>query len=98
MGTYRTKVRKTLDTTNVVIKVSSIVTDPPNSFGGFDEFTAALRKIKTLGFQGVEFGLTHPLGFQQPFLAGAGWSFRHTRMSRGNIQATGITEINMTVR
>ena len=47
-----------------MMKVSYIVTDPPNSFGGFDEFTAVLRKIKTLGFQGVEFSLTHPPGFQ----------------------------------
>ena len=47
-----------------MMKVSYIVIDPPNSFGGFDKFMAVLRKIKALGFHAVEFNLTQPPGYE----------------------------------
>lgn len=41
-------------------KFSYIIVERPDSFGSFENFEAALRRIKDFGYQGVEFNLTRP--------------------------------------
>ena len=50
-------------------KISYIVVELPDSFGSFDNLAAALRRIKQLGYQGVEFNLVQPAGFDADELA-----------------------------
>lgn len=42
---------------------SYIIVERPDSFGTFENFKAALRRVKELGYSGVEFNLTEPKGF-----------------------------------
>ena len=44
--------------------VSFVITEAPDSFGSFENFSAVLRRIKELGYEGVEFNLTEPTGFE----------------------------------
>ncbi|MBI4472387.1 MAG: sugar phosphate isomerase/epimerase, partial [Acidobacteria bacterium] len=50
-------------------KLSYIIVELPDSFGSFDNFAAALRRVKELGYHGVEFNLTRPAGFEVEKLA-----------------------------
>src|SRR5579862_5726077 len=45
-------------------KFSFIIVESPDSFGSFEQFAVALRRIKELGFMGVEFSLTGPSGYE----------------------------------
>jgi sugar phosphate isomerase/epimerase len=45
-------------------KFSYVMVDPPKDFGPFTAFERALDRLAALGFRGVEFALTHPLGFE----------------------------------
>lgn len=45
-------------------KISYIIVDHPNAFGSFAKFSDALRRVKDLGYAGVEFNLTDPAGFE----------------------------------
>jgi sugar phosphate isomerase/epimerase len=45
-------------------KFSYIIVDRPDSFGSYDAFTDALRRLKDLGYHGVEFNLARPPGFE----------------------------------
>jgi sugar phosphate isomerase/epimerase len=38
--------------------------DPPKTFRSMEDFGDALRTVADLGFEGAEFSLTHPLGFE----------------------------------
>jgi sugar phosphate isomerase/epimerase len=49
--------------------LSYIIVERPDTFGSLDNFTAALRRIKELGYDGVEFNLTRPAGFEVDALA-----------------------------
>lgn len=44
--------------------LSYLIVERPDSFGSFDNFAAALRCVKELGYAGVEFNLTKPAGFE----------------------------------
>lgn len=46
-----------------MFKFSYIMVDPPKDFGPFAGFERALGRLAALGYRGVEFSLTHPLGF-----------------------------------
>ena len=50
-------------------KLSYIVVEQPASFGSFDNFAAALGRIKELGYQGVELNMVRPAGFDIDELA-----------------------------
>jgi D-psicose/D-tagatose/L-ribulose 3-epimerase len=52
-----------------MVNVSFIIIEQPDSFGSFENFSAALRQIKELGYGGVEFNLTEPAGFELNDLA-----------------------------
>jgi sugar phosphate isomerase/epimerase len=45
-------------------KFSFIIVERPDAFGSFEQFAIALRRIKELGFRGVEFNLTGPSGYE----------------------------------
>ncbi len=45
-------------------KFSYILVDRPDSFGSFDAFADVLRRLKDLGYYGVEFNLARPYGFK----------------------------------
>src|SRR4051794_40652210 len=45
-------------------KFSCILVDRPDAFGTFEKFTATLRHVKELGYDGVEFNLAQPMGFE----------------------------------
>jgi sugar phosphate isomerase/epimerase len=47
-----------------MVNVSFVIAEPPDSFGSFENFSAVLRRIKELGYEGVEFNLTQPAGFE----------------------------------
>jgi D-psicose/D-tagatose/L-ribulose 3-epimerase len=47
-----------------MVKVSFVIAEQPDSFGSFESFSAVLRHIKELGYEGVEFSLTQPTGFE----------------------------------
>jgi sugar phosphate isomerase/epimerase len=47
-----------------MFKFSYVMVDPPKDFGSFADFERALKRLADLGYQGVEFSLTHPLGFE----------------------------------
>jgi sugar phosphate isomerase/epimerase len=49
--------------------LSYIVIEKPASFGSFAEFSDALRRIRDLGYRGVEFNLARPFGFEVEGLA-----------------------------
>ena len=44
-------------------RLSYILVDRPDSFGSFDNLADVLRRIKQLGYDGVELNLIHPPGF-----------------------------------
>ncbi len=44
-------------------KISYLLIEHPESFGSFGDFSAALIRLKELGYQGVEILMTEPLGF-----------------------------------
>ncbi len=44
-------------------RLSYILVDLPDSFGSFDHFAEALRRVKALGYSGVEFNLIRPTEF-----------------------------------
>lgn len=44
-------------------KFSYILVDHPRTFGSFEAFADVLRRVRALGYQGVEFNLTEPAGF-----------------------------------
>lgn len=44
-------------------RLSYILVDRPDAFGSFEAFADALQRLKALGYEGVEFSLTFPLGF-----------------------------------
>ncbi len=44
-------------------RFSYIIVERPDSFGTFENFKAALLRVKELGYSGVEFNLTEPKGF-----------------------------------
>lgn len=46
-----------------MFKLSYILVDPPKAFGPFSDLERALNRLADLGYRGVEFSLTHPLGF-----------------------------------
>ena len=50
-------------------KFSYIIVERPGSFGSFEAFAAALRRIKELGFDGVEINLTGPTGYEMDNVA-----------------------------
>jgi sugar phosphate isomerase/epimerase len=50
-------------------KFSFIIVERPDSFVSFDAFAKALRAVKELGFAGVEFNLTGPLGYEVDAIA-----------------------------
>lgn len=45
-------------------RLSYIIVERPDSFGSYEAFADALRRLKDLGYQGVEFNLTQPAGFE----------------------------------
>jgi D-psicose/D-tagatose/L-ribulose 3-epimerase len=45
-----------------MLKVS-FITEPPENFGPFGQYERALATLSTMGYQGVEFSLTSPYGF-----------------------------------
>src|SRR5262249_21337856 len=45
-------------------QLSYILVDRPDAFGTFENFKAALRRVKELGYRGVEFNLAEPMGFE----------------------------------
>ncbi len=45
-------------------RLSYIIVERPDSFGSYEKFADALRRLKDLGYQGVEFNLTQPVGFE----------------------------------
>jgi D-psicose/D-tagatose/L-ribulose 3-epimerase len=45
-------------------KFSFIIVERPDSFGSVEQFSAALRCVKEWGFEGVEFNLTGPSGYE----------------------------------
>ena len=47
-----------------MLKLSYIVVSDPESFGSFEAFAAVLRRLKELGYEGVEVGLTGPAGHE----------------------------------
>ena len=47
-----------------MVKVSYVIAEQPDCFGSFENFSAALRRLKDLGYEGVEFNLTQPAGFE----------------------------------
>jgi sugar phosphate isomerase/epimerase len=47
-----------------VVNVSFVIAEQPDSFGSFENFSVALRRIKEFGYEGVEFNLTEPTGFE----------------------------------
>jgi len=47
-----------------MVKVSFVIAEQPDLFGSFESFSAALRRIKELGYEGVEFSFTEPTGFE----------------------------------
>jgi len=49
-------------------RLTYILVEHPESFSGFEHFTEALRRIKTLGYAGVELLLTDPAGVELPTL------------------------------
>ena len=49
--------------------LSYILIEQPASFGSFEHFADALRRIKDLGYHGVEFNLVRPSGFDVDALA-----------------------------
>ena len=51
------------------VKLSYLLLEPPDAFGSFGEFTEALRRVKQLGYQGVELHLVDPPGFEVEALA-----------------------------
>ena len=72
---------------------SYVVVDPPKDFGPFFAFERALDRLAALGYRGVEFALTHPLGFDPAALERAlkasglalpslltGWSYFQERL------------------
>ncbi|MSS72413.1 MAG: sugar phosphate isomerase/epimerase [Candidatus Latescibacteria bacterium] len=46
-----------------MFKFSYIMVAPPKDFGPFADFERALGRLAELGYRGVEFSITHPLGF-----------------------------------
>ena len=50
-------------------RLSYILVEQPDSFDSFDEFAKALRRIKELGYQGVELNMVRPAGFETDELA-----------------------------
>jgi sugar phosphate isomerase/epimerase len=46
-----------------MFKLSYILVDPPKDFGPFADLERALHRLADLGYRGVEFSLTHSLGF-----------------------------------
>ncbi len=52
-------------------KFSFIILERPESFGSFESFAAAIRSVKELGYDGVEFNLTGPSGYEVDALARA---------------------------
>ncbi len=51
------------------IRLSFLVLETPDRFGSFDALSEALRRIKGLGYEGVELQLTRPAGFAAGALA-----------------------------
>src|SRR5262245_21233951 len=45
-------------------QLSYIIVDRPDSFGTFENFKAALRHVKELGYSDVELNLAQPMGFE----------------------------------
>jgi len=45
-------------------RLSYIIVERPDSFGSYEKFADALRRLRDLGYQGVEFNLTQPAGFE----------------------------------
>jgi sugar phosphate isomerase/epimerase len=45
-------------------RLSYIIVERPDSFGSYEKFVDALRRLKDWGYQGVEFNLTQPAGFE----------------------------------
>jgi len=50
-------------------KFSFIIIEKPDSFGSFEQFAMALRCLKDVGYDGVEFNLTGPSGYEVDALA-----------------------------
>ena len=50
-------------------RFSFIILERPDSFGSFESFAAALRMVKELGYDGVEFNLTGPSGYEVDAIA-----------------------------
>jgi sugar phosphate isomerase/epimerase len=50
-------------------KLGFIIVERPDSFGSFEPFANALRTVKATGFDGVEFNLTGPRGYEVDALA-----------------------------
>jgi sugar phosphate isomerase/epimerase len=50
-------------------KFSFIIVERPDSFGSFEQFAMALRRLKDLGYDGVEFNLIGPSGYEVDALA-----------------------------
>lgn len=46
------------------MRFSYIIVERPDSFGSHAKFADALRRLKDLGYQGVEFNLMQPTGFE----------------------------------
>ncbi len=76
-----------------MFKLSYVMVDPPKDFGPFTGFERALDRLAALGYHGVEFALTHPLGFDPAALERAlkasgltvpslltGWSYFNERL------------------
>lgn len=47
-----------------MLKISYIIPEHPTSFGSFGAFSDALRRVKDLGYAGVETHLSEPAGFE----------------------------------
>lgn len=50
-------------------RISYILVERADSFGSFDEFVTVLRRIKELGYHGVELNMVRPAGFEADVLA-----------------------------
>ncbi|MBI4551498.1 MAG: sugar phosphate isomerase/epimerase [Candidatus Latescibacteria bacterium] len=59
----------------------SYILDPPGSFGTMAEFERALRRLKELGYAGIEFSLPSPPGFDLDALERALTATRLTMVS-----------------
>lgn len=54
-----------------IANLSYIICERPDSFGSFESFMAAVRRVKELGYNGVELNVGRPLGFDIEVLAHA---------------------------